>query len=175
MNNEQSARQPEHHQQGNRMVQTYAGSVVSLNASDKSLPFHQRNACLRISFGILKEMTDFKLLLQSPGFLLITLSNFFIFLGYFTPFIYVTKVAKENGIESGKASFLLAIIGITNIPFRMLFGLIADRKLVSAINLNTISVAIATAPLFLYSVLQKEYWSQIVFVIVFAIGMGKTE
>ena len=54
----------------------------------------------------------------------------------------------------------------------MLYGLIADRKIISAINLNTFSVLVATVPLFLYIVMQYHYWSQIIFSIAFAIGIA---
>jgi len=153
-----------------RVIETFSGSVYSLNAADKDLPFYQRNKLLRIVIGILKEMTDFRLLVQNFPFLLVTLSNLFIFLGYFTPFLFITKVADNNNIEN--SSLLISIIGIVNIPFRMLFGLIADRRWVSAINLNTLSVLIATVPLFLYKALQYTFWSQAIFSFLFAVGMA---
>jgi hypothetical protein len=55
----------------------------------------------------------------------------------------------------------------------MIFGFVADRKIISAINLNTGSVFVATVPLFLYIVMQYFYWSQILFSVIFAIGIGK--
>jgi len=64
---------------------------------------------MRITVGILKEMTDFKLLCENWQFLLITLSNFFIFSGYFCPFMFITKIADTNGIEN--SSYLISIIG----------------------------------------------------------------
>jgi len=96
---------------GNKFVQTYYGSVYSLTNQDEDLPCHQRNACLRITLTILKEMFDFKLLFQNLGFLLITISNFFLFTGYFAPFLYIVKIATNNGIEVQQASFILSIIG----------------------------------------------------------------
>jgi hypothetical protein len=56
----------------------------------------------------------------------------------------------------------------------MIFGFVADRKIISAINLNTGSVFVATVPLFIYIVMQHFYWSQILFSVIFAIGIGKT-
>lgn len=153
-----------------QIVQTFGGSVVSLNM--EKLPLHQRNAFLRISYGILKEMTDFRLLWKNLGFLLITLSNFFLFTGYFTPFLYITKLAQDNGFSKGQASFLISIIGIVNIPARMLYGFIADRKFISAINLNTFSVMIATIPLFFYKAVQSYYWGQVLFSVLFAVGIA---
>lgn len=157
-----------------KTVQTFVGSVCSINNSEKDEPFYMRNGCLRISIGIIKEMTDFKLLCQNTGFLLITLSNFFLFTGYFTPFLYIVKIAEDMDYTTSQATFLLSIIGIVNIPFRMLFGFIADRRFVSAINLNTFSILIATVPLFFYEVLVQAYWSYVLFTVLFAIGMGNS-
>lgn len=156
----------------NKVIATYHGSVLSLNQRE-NIPFYERNTFLRIAVGILKEMTDFRLLCENVGFLLITLSNFFIFTGYFTPFLYLTDLAHQFGTPKSQASFLISIIGIVNIPARMLYGFVADRRFVSAINLNTFAVVLGTVPLFIFTLLVKTYWSQVVFAIVFAIGIGK--
>jgi hypothetical protein len=90
-------------------VDTFHGSVYSLNKVNDKLPFHQRNKFIKITISILKEMTDFKLLFQNWQFLLITLSNFFIFSGYFVPFMFITKIADDNKIDN--SSILISIIG----------------------------------------------------------------
>lgn len=54
----------------------------------------------------------------------------------------------------------------------MLFGLIADKNIISAVNLNTLSVGVATIPLCLFYILQKSYMSLVLFSILFAIGMA---
>ena len=61
---------------------------------------------------ILAEMTNFKLLRQNFGFLLITLSNFFLFTGYFLPYIYIVRIADEEGMSN--PDFLLSIMGNLN-------------------------------------------------------------
>ena len=53
----------------------------------------------------------------------------------------------------------------------MIYGLIADRKIISAKNLNTFSVFVCTISLFgFYAQLQFAYWSQILYAVFFAIG-----
>ena len=53
----------------------------------------------------------------------------------------------------------------------MLFGLIADKKIISALNLNTLCVVFATGPFFIYKlILMKHTWGQYVFALCFAIG-----
>lgn len=161
-----------HHDEGPSKValETYHGSVYSLN--EVTPKFYERYSCLRITVGILKEMSDFSLLRHNLGFLLITLSNFFIFFGYFTPFLYITKIAEENGVSKESASFLISIIGIVNIPARMAYGFVADRRIILPINLNTFSVIVGTVPLFLYFKLHLAYWSHVVFAVAFAIGIA---
>lgn len=154
----------------NKAIEGYTGSVLSLN--EVKSKFYERNSCMRISVSILKEMSDFSLLKQNIGFLLITLSNFFIFFGYFTPFLYITKMAEENGIPPSQASFLISIIGIVNIPARMAYGFVADKRFILPINLNTFAVLIGTLPLYFYFYLQYAFWSQAVFAVLLAMGIG---
>lgn len=126
------------------------------SVSKEDVDFVDRYPFVKILIDILKEMTDFKLLIQNWKFLFITLSNFVMFTGYFTPFLFITKIAQDNGIPN--APFILSIIGIVNIPFRIAFGFIADRRYLSPINLNTISVGLSTIALYIYVVLQYHFW-----------------
>ena len=77
--------------------------------SDK-LPFHQRNKFIRMTLDILKEMANVSLLGQNLGFLLITLSNFCLFTGYFLPFIYLGKIAEET-TKMDDPTLLYSLIG----------------------------------------------------------------
>lgn len=148
-------------------LDTFSGSILSLNTLTKK-PFYKRGF-FRVALDILREMTNFSLLRENKGFLLVTLSNFFIFLGYFIPFLYIPIRAKDLGLPNH--SFLLSIIGIVNIPVRMLFGFIADRKIIAPINLNTFSVAVAIVPLFVYAAL-TTFTAQAGFSVTFAIGIA---
>lgn len=134
-------------------------------------PFN-KNRKVPAFLEILKEISNFKLLFQNAEFFYLTISNFFIFTGYFTPFLYLTKIAQSNNISKTQASFLISTIGAINIPARIIFGFVADSKIISAINLNTGSVFVSTVPLFLFIVMQYFYWSQILFSVVFAIGIA---
>ena len=116
----------------------------------------ERYSFIKLTIEILKEMSDLSLLIHNWRFLLITLSNFIVFCGYFTPFLFITKIAQDNGIKN--APFILSIIGIVNIPCRILFGFLADKRYLSPINLNTLSVGIATVPLYIYIFLQHHFW-----------------
>ena len=84
-------------------IETFTGSMLSLDQENKS------NGFIKVAISILKEMTDLSLLVQSKPFLLVTLSNMFIFLGYFVPFIYMPEVGKKLDIPN--YAYLLSIIG----------------------------------------------------------------
>ena len=73
----------------------------------------ERYSFIKLAIGILKEMSDLSLLIHNWKFLLITISNFIVFCGYFTPFLFITKIAQDNGIKN--APFILSIIGKSNI------------------------------------------------------------
>lgn len=87
------------------------GSVLSLSRSRTEIDDSDSSACARfgkMALNILKEMTNLSLLKENIGFLLITLSNFIIFAGYFLPFIYIPIITKELGIFD---TFYLGLIG----------------------------------------------------------------
>ena len=117
--------------------------------------------------NIAKETFNFKLITENVSFLFISLSCFFMFLVYFIPFIYIPIRAKELGIT--EYAWLFSIIGIVNIPFRITFGFLADRKYVSAVTMNTICFFVATLCLFSYYFLNK-FWMQAVFAVLFAMA-----
>ncbi len=122
--------------------------------------------------GLLKEMVNIKLLGQNWRFLFVTLSNLFVFTGYFLPFVYLTKVAEMNGVPN--PSFVISIIGAVNIPSRVLFGFLADARYITPITLNTFAVLLGAVPLLCYDYyLQYFFWSQCIFAVAYAISTCK--
>ena len=146
------------------------GSMYSLHREKK--PFYKKNKFCQLSFDILKEMTNFSLLTQNAAFTLIVVSNFFLFSGFFLPYIYIRRIAKET-TKMENSELLLVTIGILNVPFRLFFGFVADRRYLTPLNLNTLCVFIATVPFFIYKeILSHSVWGQYVFASAFAIGSG---
>ena len=110
-------------------ILSFTGSIVSVgnfnmalnigeNSDDPEIPWYKR--AWAITVAIAKEISDLKLLTQNMSFLLITLSNFFVFLGYFIPFIYIPLVAKdlikenpalESDLSENRVAFIFSIIG----------------------------------------------------------------
>lgn len=165
----------------------YTGSVQSLAEFNKSknhkdfrrsmlsIPQDEnQNCCQRIKLfkviaDVVKEMTNFKLLGQNKQFFLVTIANFFAFVGYFIPYIYIPLRAKELKMDGGP--WILSIIGIVNIPARIAFGIVADRKWISAFNLNTVSFLIVALSNWFFFVL-TNFWSQAIYAVTFAIGIA---
>ena len=62
--------------------------------------------------NVMKNMLN-PALMKDPKFLLIGVSNFFGFLGFYVPFMYLPSMAEDRESISGdEAAFLLSIIGI---------------------------------------------------------------
>ncbi len=156
-------------------VTTFSGSMMSVSKhvdntdDDDGEPKSCCKSCLSVSWSILKEMGNLSLLKENFAFLLIVLSNFFIFSGYFIPYIYVPVRAKELGIAN--FALILSVIGILNIPGRLVFGFLADKM--SPTNLNSACALLASLSLWFYAPL-TTFVTQCVFGAVFAIGIAGT-
>jgi len=158
-----------------KQISTFHGSVLSLNqTSASSQRCYEKSTCLTVVVDIVKEMTDLRLLCESTGFLLISLSNWIVFTGYFPVFLYITDIAVKAGHSPSRSAWLLSAIGIVNIPMRMLVGFLADRRIVSAINLNTFSVLICAVSLLSlqFLVTLGSFYALVGFAVLFATGMA---
>lgn len=145
-------------------VEIMSGSIISFKALQTEEKVKES-----MIIGLLKEMVNVKLLGQNWRFLFITLSNLFVFTGYFLPFVFLTKVAELNGIE--RPSLVISVIGAVNIPSRVMFGFLADARYLTPITLNTMSVLLGAFPLLAYEhYLQHQFWSQCIFAVFYAIS-----
>jgi MFS family permease len=61
--------------------------------------------------GFMKNIFHFKLLIDEKCFFLITISNLFLFAGYFTPFLYIKSIAVSNRFSVNQGALLISIIG----------------------------------------------------------------
>uniref|UniRef100_A0A0A9Y4G3 Monocarboxylate transporter 12 n=1 Tax=Lygus hesperus TaxID=30085 RepID=A0A0A9Y4G3_LYGHE len=140
--------------QSQRSIVGYRQSVISLSASRYTRPDADIEEppppelcpCLSMpeSFkSALAAMLDYTLL-KDPVFLLIGISNVFGMAGLYVPFVYLVDAAVQGGLEQGKASFLLSIIGITNTFGRVLCGYVADFPSVNSLLLNNLSLVVST-------------------------------
>jgi hypothetical protein len=88
----------------NIVILSYSGSLVSISQGEK------RSAFKEFVVDTVKEIFDIKMIFQNWKMLVISISNFFVMLGYFVPFIYIPKVNELNKIEGSSSVF--AVIGI---------------------------------------------------------------
>ena len=96
---------------------------------------------------LLKSMLNPKILTDKK-FLLIGISNFFGFLGFYIPFVYLPSMARDNGVEKDEAAFLLSIIGISNTVGRVFTGFISDLQCVDSLFVVNISLILSSVSLF---------------------------
>ncbi|RVE45813.1 hypothetical protein evm_009563 [Chilo suppressalis] len=137
--------------QSQKSLQGYRNSVLSLPQSRQTGDLERQEEydlcpCLALpnSFkSALSSMLDVSLL-RDPAFMLIGVSNIFGMAGLYVPFVYIVDAAMMNGVESGKASFLLSIIGITNTVGRIACGWVADFPWMDSLLLNNLCLVIAT-------------------------------
>lgn len=129
------------------MKSNYSFKSLSTNhSSSQPLPEYDICPCLKLpaSFkSALSTMMDVSLL-KDPVFMMIGISNVFGMAGLYVPFVYLVDMAKETGIESGQASFLISIIGITNTIGRVICGYVADFPWVNSLFLNNICLVVCT-------------------------------
>lgn len=160
-------------------ITTFAGSLVSLGNFNQTLnmktleeefvdqPWYERY--WEILIKILKDIINVKLLVQNFEFFLITMCNFFCFCALFIPYIYIPKHAAESKLSKSEAATILSVIGIVNIPMRFGFGWLADRKIISALNLNTIAIAIAAISIWIIGSF-NTFVAQCICGVIFAMG-----
>ena len=103
---------------------------------------------------LLKSMLNPKVL-ADPKFLLIGVSNFFGFLGFYVPFVYLPSMAEDKeGISGDEAAYLLSIIGISNTLGRVVTGWVSDMPCVSSILVVNMSLILSSISLFAMPSLQ---------------------
>jgi len=154
-----------------RMDAFYTGSVHSL-AQYKQDPVNYHASVTKIAADEDKQesMLDSSLF-RSPSFVLICLSAFLTFMGFFVPFMFLAARAIQNGVDKDSASRLLSIIGITNTIGRVICGWVADHPKVNVLLLNNISLTVCGAVTIL-SPLFQSYEMLIVYSCLFGISIA---
>ena len=94
-------------------AEEFARSQISIpTAAEEDTSCYHRYHLVKVIVDIVKEMTNFRLLVENKSFLLIVIANFFVFVGYFLPFIYIPIRGRE--LEIKNISMVLSVIGILN-------------------------------------------------------------
>jgi len=101
---------------------------------------------------------------------ILIIMNIFTLAAFPIVYSYLLTISIKYGTPESYASLLISIIGLVNIPGRLIYGLLSDKGILSPIILNGISTLISGLSLALLPLLKYYYWSQIIFAIFFAIG-----
>ena len=78
-------------------------------------------------FSMFREIFDLSLFCN-PVFTLFSFSTMMFGFGYHVPYTFTPERAILLGMSQKRASFLVSIMGMANIAFRLLLGWIADRN-----------------------------------------------
>ena len=90
-------------------AEEFRRSQISIPAAGQDGSCYDRYHLVKVIADIVKEMSNFRLLVENKPFLLIVIANFFAFVGYFLPFIYIPIRGKE--LEIGNIAMVLSVIG----------------------------------------------------------------
>lgn len=88
-------------------------------------------ACLTIKWpktqaNMPKAEPDFGIL-KNPVLITFSFAQFFVFLGLFTPFFYISSYSVYIGLDSSLAFYMVSIINASSLFGRLFSGVIADR------------------------------------------------
>ena len=97
--------------------QTFDEMKIEVNRLKSStLSVKSRNKLVKQIVNIFGEITNFKLLFENKSFALIVIANFFVFLGYFLPFLYIPIRGRELRITN--TDKVLSVIGKNNLKIK---------------------------------------------------------
>ncbi|XP_057375695.1 monocarboxylate transporter 13-like [Daphnia carinata] len=82
-------------------------------------------------------------LFRSQTFVVVCVSSFFQSIGWFVPSVYLTAHATKMGIPKIEASFLLSVIGMSNMIGRIFNGWLADQPWVNVLFMNNVGLSVA--------------------------------
>ena len=87
----------------------------------------QNKGCCGDCGSLLKETFDFSLF-KRPVFALYCFVIVMFCFGYHVPYTYTPERAQGLGVDPQSASFLVSIMGISNVCARLIFGWLGDRS-----------------------------------------------
>ena len=98
--------------------------------------------------ALLKTMLNPEIM-TDPKFALLAVSNFFGFLGFYIPFVFLPSMAEDNAqLEVGQSAFLLSIIGISNTLGRILAGWLSDLSCVDSLCVVNAALVLSSISVF---------------------------
>ncbi|KAF6032576.1 hypothetical protein EB796_009177 [Bugula neritina] len=123
-------------------TQDYVTSIISLPAMNNKATTNICSCLPRQITDTLSEMLDLSLL-KMPAFNLIAFLSWLIMIAYLIPFAFTSVRAVQMGVESGKASFLISILGVSTMLGRLLSCVIAQIPNLRALLIHNIFLFLA--------------------------------
>ena len=125
----------------------------------------------KIETFIKENVMDWELV-TDISFIIFAVSNFLTSLGFNAPYIYIIDQASSSGIDAQKASWLLSIIGLSNVCGRILFGLISNIKSINRMYVY-VSVLVICGLATAVETFFTSYTSFVIYSVVFGSTIGK--
>lgn len=117
-------------------IPTYIQETTKVPDSPKKTP-------MKAFWDVFLKMTNFNVL-NDKKMVIICLANVCSMVGYYTPYLFIVKVAtSERGVADKQAVFLLSLIGFSNTAARFLSGWITKIPGLSALLVNNIGLTVA--------------------------------
>ena len=116
----------------------------------------------------LSTMIDFRLL-RSFTFLLLSLEGFLTLAGFFVPFIFLPAHAISIGHSEADATFLISILGIANIVFRVACGWLSDQPWLDCLVLHNAALVAGGVGTILIPFYQP-YWLLVLYCLLFGLA-----
>lgn len=120
------------------------GPAIAEDEEEMIEPFVDDGCCKVLPLSIrnaFSEMIDLQLL-KDPIMLILCLSNLLGMMGFYIPFMFLKDLSESMQLDPSQAKFLVPIIGVTNTVGRVFFGWVADKKYLSALTINNLSLVI---------------------------------
>ena len=128
----------------------------------------QKRTVLQVINGFL-DLSLFK----HRGFLLYLSGNVIMFFGLFSPLIFLSNYAKDEGISKEKAAFLLSILAFTDMIARPSMGLLANTRWVRPrIQYFFAASVMYNGVCHLLAPLSKDYLGFAIYAVFFGIAFG---
>ncbi|CAF1600271.1 unnamed protein product [Rotaria magnacalcarata] len=126
---------PEYHQ--------YQQDIPTYIQETTKIPETKEKSAMKSFWDVFLSMTNINVL-NDRKMIIICLANVCSMIGYYTPYLFIVKVAtKEKNIPQTTAVFLLSLIGFTNTASRFVSGWITKIPRMSPLLVNNIGLTVA--------------------------------
>ncbi|CAI4223734.1 unnamed protein product [Auanema sp. JU1783] len=120
--------------EGAKLAESHLSGLCHIerdNDKCKCLPLTVRNA--------FNEMIDLEML-KDPVMICLCLSNLLGMMGFYIPILFMKDLALASDVPADLTKYLIPCFGVTNTVGRVVFGWVADRGYMTALNINNLSL-----------------------------------